>query len=187
MRILFHMCCAPCSTYPVSILKNEGHELHGLFFNPNIHPYTEYKKRLDTVKEFCENVNMPLIVLDQYNIQDFLRNCAYRENVRCQMCYSTRLERAANVAKKGNFDAYTTSLLVSPYQKHELIKKLSEAIGQRMGIEFLYRDFREGFKKGQEMAKDMGLYRQQYCGCIYSEEERYLNKQKRDRSGRGEY
>lgn len=187
MRILFHMCCAPCSTYPVKVLREEGHELYGLFFNPNIHPYTEYKQRLDTVKEYCEKVNMPLIVIDEYNIESFLRNCAYRENVRCQMCYSMRLERAASVAQKGKFDAFTTSLLVSPFQKHEMIKKFGEAVGQKQGIEFLYRDFRPGFKEGREIAAQMGLYRQQYCGCIYSEAERYLPKKKKNRGGLGEH
>lgn len=187
MKILFHMCCAPCSTYPVKVLWEEGHELHGLFFNPNIHPYTEYKQRLDTVKEYCEKVNMPLIVIDEYNIEDFLRNCAYREIVRCQMCYSMRLERAASVAKKGKFDAFTTSLLVSPFQKHEMLKKLGEAAGLKQGIEFSYRDFRSGFKEGREIATEMNLYRQQYCGCIYSEAERYLPKKKKSRGGEGEH
>lgn len=176
MKILFHMCCAPCSTYPVEVLRGEGHELYGIFYNPNIHPYTEYKKRLDTAKEFCEKVAMPLIVVDEYNIVEFLRNCIYKEDSRCKMCYDTRLDRVAIEAKSGGFDAFTTSLLVSPYQKHDLIKEIGENLGQKYGMDFLYKDFRCGFREGQQKAKDMGLYRQQYCGCIYSEAERYTAK-----------
>lgn len=179
MKILFHMCCAPCSIFPVEVLRNAGHDLHGVFYNPNIHPYTEYMQRLTTAKEYCEKVNMPLIVIDQYNISEFLRNCAYRETTRCQMCYSKRLERVASIAKKGDFDAFTTSLLVSPFQKHELIKRIGQEVESKYGVEFLYMDFRPGFKEGQQKAKEMELYRQQYCGCIYSEEERYLGKKKR--------
>lgn len=181
------MCCAPCSVYPIEILKSENHSLYGLFFNPNIHPYTEYKQRLDAVREYCEKAEMPLIEIDEYDIENFLRNCVYREKTRCQMCYSMRLERAASVASKGKFDAFTTSLLVSPFQKHEMIKKLGEAAAHKYKIEFLYRDFRQGFKEGQQKAKDIGLYRQQYCGCIYSESERYLSKNKKDRSDKGEH
>lgn len=179
MKLLFHMCCAPCSTYPVEVLKGEGHELHGLFYNPNIHPYTEYKKRLDTAVEYCEKIKIPLTVIDKYNIEEFLRNCVYKENSRCIMCYTTRLDTVAQFAKENNFSVFTTSLLASPYQKHELIKKIGEEAAQKHGVEFLYRDFREGFYKGQQIAKDMELYRQKYCGCIYSEAERYLKKPKK--------
>lgn len=180
MKLLFHMCCGPCSTYPINLLRNEGHELHGFFYNPNIHPYTEYKKRLQTVNEYCAKEGIPQIVIDHYNIEEFLRNCVYRENSRCQMCYAIRLEKAASIAKAGGFEAFTSSLLVSPFQKHELIKKGGMDAGEKYGIEFMYRDFRDGFKEGQQLAKDMDLYRQKYCGCIYSEEERYLKKPKKE-------
>lgn len=183
MKLLFHMCCAPCSIYPVQTLKIEGYELHGFFYNPNIHPYTEYKKRMETAEEYCSRIEIPLILNDEYDIESFLRNAAFTENSRCQMCYTMRLERAASVAKANGFEGFTTSLLVSPYQKHDLIKSIGETIGQKYGIEFVYRDFRNGFREGQQKAKDMELYKQQYCGCIFSEQERYLtNKNKKDRS-----
>lgn len=167
------MCCAPCSTYPVEALRNEGFVIEGFFYNPNIHPYTEYKQRMDTAAEYCKKVDLPLIMVNEYNIEKFLRNCVFHENERCEICYTTRLEECAKTAKDKAFDAFTSSLLVSPYQKHDSIKKIGSDLAEKYGIEFIYRDFRPGFRQGQEMAKQMELYRQKYCGCIYSEAERY--------------
>lgn len=179
MKLLMHMCCGPCAVYPYQVLTGE-HDVTGLFYNPNIHPYTEYKKRMDTAREFADKSGFRLITIDEYNLDEFLRNAAFREGQRCMMCYAERLSRAASVAKKGNFDAFTTTLLVSPFQKHDLVRKLGEEAASRYGVEFLYRDFREGFKEGAAKSKEMGLYRQPYCGCIYSERDRYLAKRKDD-------
>lgn len=170
------MCCGPCAVYPVDKFKGEGIDVHGLFFNPNIHPYTEYEKRLEGAKQLADDRNVPLIVIDEYKLEEFLRAAAFRENVRCQMCYAMRLERAASVAKKGGFDAFTTTLLISPHQKHELIKKIGEAAGEKYGVKFHYCDLRPGFKEGREAGRELRLYMQQYCGCIYSEAERYCRK-----------
>jgi predicted adenine nucleotide alpha hydrolase (AANH) superfamily ATPase len=156
------------------------HDITGLFYNPNIHPYTEYKKRMDTAREFADKAGFRLITIDEYKLDEFLRNAAFREGQRCMMCYADRLERAASVAKSGRFDAFTTTLLVSPFQKHELIRKLGEEAGEKFGVEFLYRDFREGYKEGVEKSKELGLYRQPYCGCIYSERDRYMPRRKDD-------
>lgn len=175
MKLLLHMCCGPCAVYPYEELA-KAYEITGLFYNPNIQPYTEYIKRMETAQEFADKSGFKLITIDEYKLDEFLRNAAYRENQRCIMCYSERLERAASVAKKGNFDAFTSTLLVSPFQKHELIKKVGEQAGHKYGIEFLYRDLRIGFKQGVEISKQMELYRQSYCGCIYSERDRYLQK-----------
>lgn len=177
MKLLLHMCCGPCAVYPHKVLSRE-HDIMGLFYNPNIHPFTEYRKRMDTARDFADKSNFKMITIDEYNLDDFLRNAAFREGQRCIMCYADRLFRAASAAKKGCFDAFTTTLLVSPFQKHELIKKIGEEAGDKYGIEFLYKDFREGFKEGVEESKQMGLYRQQYCGCIYSERDRYAPKGK---------
>ena len=175
-----HMCCGPCAVYPYEKLSRE-HDITGLFYNPNIHPYTEYKKRMDTAQEFAERSGFRLITIDEYNLDEFLRNAAFREGQRCMMCYSERLTRAASVARNGNFDAFTTTLLVSPFQKHDLIRKLGEEAADKYGVRFLYEDFRTGFKEGTEKSKEMGLYRQPYCGCIYSERDRYAPKRKEDR------
>ncbi len=176
MKVLLHICCGPCSIYPLKSLREEGHELRGYFFNPNIHPYTEFQKRLETMKDYAEKEQLPVIIDDNYELDEFLRQAAFREGERCRSCYATRLRRAAQVAKKGKFEAFTTTLLVRPFQKHELIQEIGTAIGTELGIPFLYRDFRPGFKEGVEISKMEGMYRQQYCGCIYSERDRYYRR-----------
>ncbi|AEE97073.1 MAG: epoxyqueuosine reductase [Clostridiales bacterium] len=179
MKLLMHICCGPCATYPTKILQQDDDiELYGLFFNPNIQPYTEYSKRMETARQFAQAAGLKLITVDEYNLVEFLRNAAFRESMRCRMCYAMRLERAASVARNGGFDAFTTTMLVSPYQKHEWVKEIGREAGEKYGVPFLYRDFREGYKEGVEISKAMGLYRQQYCGCIYSEMERYISKKK---------
>ncbi|MFZ5351410.1 MAG: epoxyqueuosine reductase QueH [Bacillota bacterium] len=178
MKLLLHMCCGPCAVYPYEELKNR-YEVTGLFYNPNIHPYTEYRQRMQTAKEFAEKSGFRMIVIDEYKLEDFLRNAAFRESQRCMMCYAGRMERAASVARKGNFDAFTSTLLVSPFQKHDLIRKIGEEAGKKYGVEFIYEDFRTGFKQGVKKSKELELYRQSYCGCIYSEKERYVEKAKK--------
>jgi predicted adenine nucleotide alpha hydrolase (AANH) superfamily ATPase len=133
---------------------------------------------MDTAQEFADKSGFKLITIDEYNLEEFLRNAAFREGQRCMMCYDERISRAASVAKKGNFDAFTTTLLVSPFQKHELIRKIGEEAASKYGVKFLYEDFRGGFKEGVEKSKEMGLYRQPYCGCIYSERDRYVPKKR---------
>lgn len=180
MKVLMHMCCGPCAIYPWQELSRE-HEITGLFFNPNIHPYTEYRRRMETAAEFADKSGFRLISIDEYNLDEFLRNAAFREGQRCMMCYSDRLARTASVAKKGNFDAFTTTLLVSPFQKHDLIRSIGEEAANKYGVDFLYMDFRQGFKEGVQRSKELGLYRQPYCGCIYSERDRYIPKRKEDK------
>jgi hypothetical protein len=156
-------------------LKEDNLDIYGLFYNPNIHPYMEYKSRLESAKLLCENESIPFEELEGYGLETYLEKAVFAKN-RCLECYTLRLDRIAREAKEKGFDAFSTTLLVSPYQKHELIEKLGSEIAERYGIKFLYRDFREGFRKGQQMARDKGLYMQKYCGCIYSEKERYLGK-----------
>ncbi len=175
-KILLHICCGPCSIYPIRNLKDAGYDIHGLWYNPNIHPYTEYKKRLDTAEEYFKTMGIPLITIDEYSLVKFLRDSAYRENGRCPNCYSMRLEKAAAIARKGNFDSFTTTLLYSKMQRHGLIREMGESAAKAYGKKFLYMDFREGWKEGIERSKELGMYRQQYCGCIYSEMERYRGK-----------
>lgn len=172
-RILVHICCGPCAITTVQTLQDEGHEVVGLFVNPNIHPATEYMRRRDGAREVAEKLGFKLIVRDEeYDPKAFLRAVAYREPNRCFHCYAMRLERTANIAENGGFDAYTTTLLYSKFQKHDLIRQLGQDLA-RAKAPFLYRDFREGWKRGIEQSKDWGVYRQQYCGCIHSEFERY--------------
>ena len=172
-RVLLHVCCAPCMLYPLKILQGEGKEVFAFWYNPNIHPYTEYQKRRDCVRSTAESLGVRLIERDEYPLEEFLQMIAFREGKRCFLCHQLRLTATAQVAKKGRFNLFTTTLLYSKFQPHMMIKELGEGLAKRYGPRFLYRDFREGWKEGIEESKKMGLYRQQYCGCIYSEYERY--------------
>ena len=174
MKLLVHICCAPCFAAPYFHLKKEDHDIHGFWYNHNIHPFREYKKRLETLQEFADKESIPLIVKDEYELEKFLRKTAFREQERCRSCYYDRLKYAVIIAKKGNFDAFTTTLLYSKFQKHELIKEIGESLAKEYGVRFYYNDFREYWKEGIKISKEKEMYRQQYCGCIYSERDRYL-------------
>lgn len=175
MKILVHTCCANCLIYPLKILREKGFIVHSYFYN-HIHPFTEFKKRLDTLKYYTELENVNLIVREKYELKRFLQNTVFREEKRCFFCYHSRLEATAKLAKKSNFDYFTTTLLYSKHQKHEIIKDICYSLEKKFKIKFFYYDFRSGWKEGIEKSKELNLYRQQYCGCIYSEAERYLGK-----------
>lgn len=174
MKTLLHICCAQCAVYPQQALRNAGHEVQGFFYNPNIHPYQEYQRRLDSVKMLPEKIGLKLLLDDSYDLEAFLRLVVFREDVRCRHCYFMRLEKTAQFAKRGKFDAFTTTLLVSPHQKHEVIRETGESLAEAYGLMFHYEDFRPGWPEGRALAKEYGFYRQQYCGCVYSEKDRYL-------------
>jgi len=184
LKILLHMCCAPCTVYPLRALEGEDVGVIGFFFNPNIHPYQEYQRRLETVRQLAAQVTLEVIYRDEYDVTRFLRQLVFRESQRCRFCYHLRLEAAAQMARTRGMDAFTTTLLYSRRQNHELIRQVGEEVGERLGIPFLYRDFRQGWREGIERSKALGLYRQKYCGCIYSEQERF---QKGGRSERRPY
>ncbi|MDI6703580.1 MAG: epoxyqueuosine reductase QueH [bacterium] len=176
MKILLHICCANCATYCYNYLRANGYKVYGFFYNPNIHPYTEYKKRLDVVSYYAEKVNLDVIYNDEYDLEGFLRQVVYREKRRCQFCYRIRLERTAKIARDREFACFTTTLLISPHQQHELIKDVAKEIEEETKIKFFYHDFREGYKESIRISKEFDLYRQRYCGCIYSEKERYIQE-----------
>ncbi len=174
-NLLIHICCAPCLAAPYFKLK-EKFLIRGFWYNHNIHPYTEYQERLKTLKKFAAEQQLEIIYKDEYDLEEFLRKAVFRENNRCTQCYYDRLKYAAIVARKGNFDFFTTTLLYSKYQQHEKIREIGEALGKEYGVKFYYEDMRKYWKEGIEITKEKGMYRQQYCGCIYSEKERYLGK-----------
>lgn len=176
-RVLLHICCGPCATFPVPELRQEGFEVMGYFFNPNVHPYTEYIKRREALEKYAQIAELKVIYDEKYNPLEYFQNIAYRESRRCFICYQMRLEQSAHIAKKGGFDYFSTTLLVSPHQKHLQIKEIGEAVGEKYGVPFLYRDFRPGFKDTGVLSRGMELYRQQYCGCLYSEMDRYAPRE----------
>ncbi len=173
MKILLHICCGPCSIYPVEVLRGEG-EVTGYFFNPNIHPYTEWRARRDALARYAAGAGLEIICDGRYLLEEFIREVVYREGERCGVCYRMRLSDTAGAARERGFEAFSTTLLVSPYQNHRLIREVGEAVAAKTGVEFLYRDFRPGFRGAAARAGELGMYRQKYCGCIYSEKERYL-------------
>lgn len=173
MRVLLHTCCGPCALYPLANLRAEGMDVTGFFFNHNIHPYQEYARRRDAAQQMADLEGMPLVVRDEYRLEEFLANVAAEPDTRCGYCYASRLDAVAAAARDAGFDAFTSSLFYSRYQNHELMRQKAEESAARYGVQFLYRDFRPGWQEGIRRSKELGLYRQQYCGCIYSEKERY--------------
>ena len=165
-----HTCCAPCSVYCIDHLRKEKKEPILYWYNPNIHPYIEYKTRRDTLKEYAESIKVQAIFQDEYGLDTFCEKVIGNLKSRCSdYCYPVRLEQTVKYAKENGFDTFTTTLLVSPYQKHDMIKKICEELAKKYEIHFLYRDFRVGFREGQAKARELGLYMQKYCGCIFSE------------------
>jgi len=154
-------------------LRTEGLDVMGFFYRHNIHPYTECLRRQETLQSYAEQIDLRVICQEGYNLEGFIQNVVYREAERCTYCYHERLRSTALLAKRGKFDYFSTTLLYSKFQKHEAIKSIGESIGKSVGVTFLYEDFRSGWREGIESSKNLGLYRQQYCGCIYSEKERY--------------
>ena len=173
MKILLHTCCAPCAIVPIKLLQWAEFEVMGYFYGPNIHPYTEYVKRRETLEAYADSIGLQVIYSNGYDMENFLRNVSFREKARCTYCYHDRLSATARMAKHGKFDYFTSSLLYSKFQKHEEIKFIGESVGKAIGIPFYYQDFRIGWKEGIDISKQLKMYRQSYCGCIYSEKERY--------------
>jgi len=179
MKILLHICCAPCSIYPINILRKDGFDIMGFFYRNNIHPFTECVKRQETLESYAEMIDLRVIYQEDYDLNGFLQNIVFRESKRCSYCYHDRLKSTALIAKRGKFDYFTSTLLYSKFQKHDMVKSIGESVGNSVGIQFYYHDFREGWKSGVEESKRLGLYRQKYCGCIYSEKERFFNSSTR--------
>ena len=183
MKLLMHTCCAPCSIYCIDSLKKEGIEPTLYWFNPNIHPYMEYKARRDTLIKYAEMINLKLIIDENYGLKEFCQNVISDLKNRCaNYCYRVRIEQTAKFAKENGYDAFTSTLFVSPYQQHEKLKEICEEISKKYDIEFVYRDFRVGFREGQNKARELDLYMQKYCGCIFSEEDRYSDKIEKDKN-----
>lgn len=171
--VLLHVCCAPCSIATLKIFTEKGFEPVGYFFNPNIHPYREFSRRKETARQFFKDEKTPLLIEENYLLEDFLRMVVHREKQRCLLCYRLRLEAAARQARENGMECFSTTLLISPYQKHERIKETGEEMADKYGLQFIYDDIRPFFRDSLHMAREKGLYLQGYCGCIYSEQERY--------------
>ena len=182
MKLLLHTCCAPCSIYCIDSLRNENIEPTIYWYNPNIHPYKEYEARRECLKQYTKQINVNAIFEEDYGLREFCKNTVFDLKNRCiNYCYRVRLEQTAKYAKENGYDSFSTTLLVSPYQNQEAIKQIGEELAEEYGLEFVYRDFRVGFREGQNKARELGLYMQKYCGCIFSEEDRYSKQIEKDK------
>jgi len=178
MNTLLHICCAPCANQCVETLRTDGIAVTGFWYNPNIHPFTEYRARRNCLRQYAEDIGLALVEKNDYALRPFVREVAADIANRCIKCYEMRLFETARYAAEAGFDSFTSSLFISPYQNHELMREVAERAAEEFGVSFLYRDFRPYFRAGQEKARAEGFYMQKYCGCVFSEEERYLKKNK---------
>ena len=177
-RLLLHICCAPCSVMCVEGFRNEGIEPTGFWYNPNIHPFTEYRSRRNCLCEYAASIGLKLEMRDEYGLRQFCAAVSPDFDGRCRYCYETRLGETARYAAEHGYDAFSSTLFYSPYQDHPLMQEIGRKAGETFGVEFVYRDFRPVFRQGQERARELGLYMQKFCGCIFSEEERYHRRKK---------
>ena len=173
MDLLLHICCAPCSIVSWEYFSSLGYLPRGYFFNPNIHPYKEFSRRLETLRAFSRAEARPVIYDEEYRLEEFIRMAVDSKDKRCQLCYALRLRETARYARKAGIEYISTTLLLSPYQKHEALKNEGEEAARRYGVKFVYADLRPFFRESMQKARQKELYRQGYCGCIYSEKERY--------------
>lgn len=189
MKVLLHICCGPCTIMPVQRLLDEGHEVTGYFYNPNIHPLAEYMRRREGAAQVAARYRLPMIWANRpedYDTAAWLRMTHGNEDApyRCRLCWEDRLEATFRKALEGGFEAFSTTLLYSRYQMHDYIAERGAALASVTGIAvesgdaarpvtFLYRDFRTDWQAGIDRSKEWVIYRQPYCGCIFSENERY--------------
>jgi len=187
---MLQTCCGPCLTGSRIPFEEEGIAITGLWFNPNIQPWTEYDRRLQTLQRYVYLEPMQMVYLDEYPLYSTLcgmisassndnndetgpRMTEGQRAKRCEYCYRNRLERTAKVAAEKGFESFSTTLLISKHQDHDIIRRLGEEIGSDIGVDFIYMDLRKYWKESIRRSKERRMYRQPYCGCIFSEQERY--------------
>lgn len=182
MELLLHTCCGPCATYSTEYLFTKGYSPTMYYYNPNIHPYKEWERRQESLQKFAELKNLPLIREEEYALSEFLQQTVFHEQERCGFCYRMRLGQTALKAKELGFNYFGTTLLISPYQNRELLCQIGQELAAEHHLTFCEEDLRPGFRRSQQMARELELYRQGYCGCIFSERDRYY-KPKKHRKG----
>jgi predicted adenine nucleotide alpha hydrolase (AANH) superfamily ATPase len=173
------MCCASCATYPVKSLLDAGDTVRGFWFNPNIQPIDEFHKRMGTLKQFQSLWGLQIDYVQEHETDTYTQAVSEHDGIRCEACYDLRLRRTAQHAKEIGYDKFTTSLLISPFQHHEKVQSAGLAAAAQYGVEFIYEDFREGWKHSRELSEKFELYRQKYCGCLNSLDERETARQER--------
>lgn len=182
-KLLLHACCAPCSSYVLEYLS-KYFEITLYYYNPNIHPKLEYNRRIEELKKFLNEFNGENkidLVEEEYNTLEYFNEVKGLEDLgersrRCYNCYKFRMDKAAKYAKNNNFDYFTTTISISPYKISNWINEIGSKLEKKYNINYLYADFKKknGYKRSLELSKQHNLYRQDYCGCIYSKEERKI-------------
>lgn len=172
-RLLLHACCGPCLLEPLDALSAEADAVTVAFANPNIHPAEEYERRRDTLQAYAEQAGVDVVELpydrDAWDAQ--VAPLASAGEARCRACYRLRLTMAARFAAENGFDALATTLTVSPYQHHDAIREEGRRAAAEAGIEWLDRDFRDRYSDATIRSRELGMYRQNYCGCVFSQVE----------------
>lgn len=173
MKLLLHICCGPCASATVPAWRRKGAEVLGFFYNPNIHPLLEYRRRLTGARDLAQIAEVPLIEDTAYDPAQWFAEVSRGEGSRCARCIAQRLERAAAEAVAQGCEAFSTTLSISPWQDHEAIQAGGEHAARLHRVEFVYEDFRSLYLESRRLSREWGLYRQKYCGCLISEWERY--------------
>lgn len=171
-NILFHICCGPCATASIKKLQDEGYKVTGYYYNPNIHPNSEYKKRLEEAMKLSKTLSSELII-NEYQPKEYfkiIKGLERDKKERCLKCWELRLKRTAQKAKELNINIIGTTLRISPYQDQERLLNLGQVIAKDNNLSFYDDDLEFCFKESVEISKDQGMYRQKYCGCVFSKE-----------------
>ena len=175
-EVLVHSCCAHCAAATVSHWRGQGYHPRALWYNPNIHPFAEHEKRRESLEILAGTLGFQLDIIPGYDLEEYFRRITGQEPKRCRHCFELRLGRTAEYALELRIPAFTTTLLISPHQKHEELAEIGEGIARARGLHFLYADLRKAYSESRRITKPMELHRQQYCGCIYSEWERHAGE-----------
>ena len=186
-KLLLHICCAPCSTHVVEVLR-EGYDLTGFFYNPNIHPEGEYRLREEEMRKYARRIGLE-VVCQEYDDNRWLEIVKGLEDApeggeRCFLCYRMRLEKAAQYAKEHGYRFFTTTLSISPHKNAPRINEIGSEVAELYGLQFHAADFKKkgGFERSVRMSREAGMYRQAYCGCIFSQREVVRRNKKERRS-----
>lgn len=174
--VLVHVCCAHCAAYTIRFWQKQGYRVEAFWYNPNIHPEEEHRLRLEATVKLLDEEGVPFVIDPDYQPSVYFDAVRGREKDRCKSCFRLRLEKTVNIALERGFNAFSSSLLISPHQEHENILLTGNMLAEARGIRFLYSDLRRRYSDSRVITKHRSLYRQEYCGCQFSKQERFSSR-----------